>query len=98
MDTKSIQLFDALETWYRKRTNKRRTQGVSIAAGIIGSYALGPTYLAIACLGTVSILSWILSSLYVFGTSHHTSSLSCSHQESNDQQYLNYTLEVCNHV
>jgi len=62
METKSIQIFDALETWYRKKTNKRRFQGASIAAGILGSYALGPIYLAIACLGTVSILSWNLLS------------------------------------
>ena len=60
MDSNSLQIFDALEKWYRSKINKRRTQGAFIAAGLVGSYALGPLYLAIASLGTVSLLSWRL--------------------------------------
>ena len=53
MKLNSLQIFDALEKWYRYKINKRRSQGALIAFGLVGSYALGPTYLAIACLGTV---------------------------------------------
>ncbi len=60
MKLNSLQIFDALEKWYRYKINKRRSQGALIAFGLVGSYALGPTYLAIACLGTVSALSWRL--------------------------------------
>ena len=60
MNLNSLQIFDALEKWYRYKINKRRSQGAFIALGLIGSYALGPIYLAIACFGTVSALSWRL--------------------------------------